>query len=350
MSDSMKDVKMWTHGIMNPYVDGKPHKLYVPSKSVPWTFKEAKRTINEDGGIPLGIDHIDQEVLDKFEILNMLDLLNVGTIHDVYAKDNEIWITEATFTNPMIQQLYDEGKLEALSAVGTIYSKPCNSGKADSIAEQTKIERVDFVPRGACKTCTIDNNKDNTGIFNARLSAKEGGNMPEEGNQENNNEENKFDEEKFLEKVGEKIDEKIEPLTKDIEKIKEKVKLDDEDPEEEPEKNKEGESEVTAKLAKELKEQKEKIEAMEAAKNNELADALVQSDINAGKALPKQKESLVKFAKADPEAYKEHMKNTEPFVPLGKRGLEAGAGGSDDEKTELYMPSDYAKDKKALGR
>lgn len=326
---------------MTPYVDDKPHKLFVTRGSIDATYKELKRTIKKNGSIPLGIDHIKEADLNKYPILKELDLLNVGKIHDVYAKDNEIYIKEATLTNPMIRQMYDEGKLKALSSVGSICSKPCSTGKADSIAVQTKIERVDFVPKGACETCTIDNNKkSDNGIFNARLSAQKGEIMA--GNENKVEIDTEKIEEQILESVeetisdtiDEKMDEKLDTLK---EELLDELKKDNSDGDK---KN------VDAKLAKQIEEQNKRIEAMEAAKSDELAEALVESAIQAGKALPKQKGSLVEFAKSSPEAYKEHMNTIEPFVPLGKRGLEAGASNPEDKETELYLPSDHAKAKK----
>ena len=113
--------------------------------------------LKENLPIQIGIDHLDMEnVLKQNKILQKLNLLDVGTINDVKLEDNKIKITDAEITNSTIQELYDKGELTDFSPVSTMYASQCPTGQADKVEHYSVINRVDFVPKGACKTCNVN--------------------------------------------------------------------------------------------------------------------------------------------------------------------------------------------------
>ena len=65
-------------------------------------------------------------------------------------------ISDAEITNPAIQELYDKGELTDFSPVSTMYASKCPTGQADKVEQYSVINRVDFVPKGACKTCNVN--------------------------------------------------------------------------------------------------------------------------------------------------------------------------------------------------
>jgi hypothetical protein len=138
---------MW---LKNPKTDQfEPTKVYANAESVKNDYNILKQNLP----IQIGIDHLDDNVIESNKILKKMNLLNVGTIRDVKLEDNKIKITDAEITNPVIQKLYDEGELPYFSQVSRMNTKKCESGKADVIENYSVINRVDFVEKGACNTC-----------------------------------------------------------------------------------------------------------------------------------------------------------------------------------------------------
>jgi len=136
------------------YLNNQPTKVQVNPESI----KKDYEILKENLPIQMGIDHLDMDpnFLKQNKILHKLNLLNVGTINDVKLEDNKIKISDAEITNPAIQELYDKGELTDFSPVSTMYASKCPTGQADKVEQYSVINRVDFVPKGACKTCNVN--------------------------------------------------------------------------------------------------------------------------------------------------------------------------------------------------
>jgi hypothetical protein len=122
-----------------------------------------KRKIREKGRIPIGIDHIPEQVLESNHVLkkllesNQINPYDVGSITGVSTDGESIKITDAEFTHPTVQELFNNGELQAWSVVENIKSIECPTDKADVVADYfTDIERVDLVGRGGCETCLVE--------------------------------------------------------------------------------------------------------------------------------------------------------------------------------------------------
>ena len=134
------------------FLNNKPTRVNVTPKSIQKDYEILKKNLP----IPIGIDHLDEDILQKNKILQKMNLLNVGTINDAKIENNQIKITDAQITNPTIKELYEQGELTDFSPVSTMYVRNCPTGKSDKVEEYSVIQRVDFVPKGACKTCKVD--------------------------------------------------------------------------------------------------------------------------------------------------------------------------------------------------
>lgn len=154
---------IWETGIHKVSIGGKPVRLKAPEYSLKQNYNLMKRKIAENGHIPIGIDHIPEEVLasnptlkkilDKQEI----DIYNVGKINEVASDGQSIKIVDAEFTVPAVQDLFENGDLEAWSVVENVKTHECPTESADLVADYfTDIKRVDLVGSGGCETCRVN--------------------------------------------------------------------------------------------------------------------------------------------------------------------------------------------------
>jgi hypothetical protein len=214
LTDKTVGGTIWADGIHNVYLGGKPTRVSSPQYGVFNAYKAMQKGIDINGGIPLGIDHLPQEVLDSNPILAetlreaSIDPYDVGQIKAISLEGDHIEIKDSNITNPTIQKLYNEGKLPAFSIVGIPILSPCTSGKADVIVDDfSQISRVDFVMAGGCKECTT-----NSGFLTAKLSQLEESNMTDEIKDEKLKTEEIVEEEVKIEEVD-KVEVEDTPLT-----------------------------------------------------------------------------------------------------------------------------------------
>ena len=146
----LENTPIWTHGKMHLWVNNKPAKVYVPRSNPEEAYQILQSRLSKEGHIPIGIDHLPDNIIEANPILAKLDLLNVGEITEIQYTDDAIKIVEAELTNPLIKQLYDEGELDMVSIVANSTTSECPRGDYDYIVDTTDITRVDIVEKGAC--------------------------------------------------------------------------------------------------------------------------------------------------------------------------------------------------------
>ncbi len=163
---------LWTSGLHHVYVDDEPARVFVPQYTITDTFNKFKQTIDREGGITLGLDHIPPDLLEDYPILKKLDPLNVGKVTQVQTDGERIYATQTEHSNPIVRELYEKGDLPAYSVVASTTASPCENGKADYVFEHfNKIERMDYVDEGGCKDCKVEQLPDDL-ILTARLSTE----------------------------------------------------------------------------------------------------------------------------------------------------------------------------------
>ena len=305
----LKGTDFWTHGDMDLFVNNEPAHVYIPKSNVKEAYQNVQSRLSEDGSIPIGIDHLPDNIIEANPILAKLDLLNVGKITEIEYANDTISIVEAEFTNPLIKQLYLDGELDMVSIVATSNVSECPKDY-DYIVDHTDIIRVDIVEKGACKTCNIPKPHDDDTVVYARYSIKEETIMAEDA--------------LTAEAVQEIIQTALNPIKEELEKQSKRLDTLEESAGETNEESntEETDEELEAKLA-ELKKQ--------------TAEAQVEMQIMAGKILPAQKESMIELCAKDSEAFTKLMESTPVTVPLNKReSLMAGnsQGGEDPEPDE----------------
>lgn len=321
----MKGSKIWGAGKHHLYINKKPTWVYVSPEAARKDYKILKANLP----IPIGIDHLDPEIIQANKILEKMDPLNVGTINDVELKDDGIHILEAEISNPAIQQLYKDKKLPSWSIVSKASLKECQSGKADYIENYSIIDRVDFVEKGACTTCNL-NYEDNDDLIYAKSVIGEIMADNNENNNENNN--------PTLEDVVKAITDFKKEVNDKIEKIDERIKAveepseennDDEGSENNAENDANAKNPELEKLQKDIAKMKAEAADMEA-KNT------VKSYIDEGKILPKDIENHVSLAATNPEQYKVMMDDAPVLIEhLGERLSTQEAGGTNPDDGNL---------------
>lgn len=164
---------IWAAGLHKPYVNDKPAKLYVPEETIPQAFQVMQEKIKSEGGIPLGIDHIPNHLLNAFPILKKLNLDDIGKATEIRTDGKRIYATKSEHTNPIIAELYARGDLPAYSIQASFDSADCPTGQADYVLKGIKdIKRIDYVNEGACKACKVGAVPDDM-ILTAKLSTEE---------------------------------------------------------------------------------------------------------------------------------------------------------------------------------
>lgn len=300
---------IWKTGTHDVSVNGKGTHLIAPEYSLKQYYNLMKRKIKEKGYIPIGIDHVSDTLLASNPVLKELlkeqgvDVHNVGKIYDVTRDGTEIKIAKSEITNPTIQKLYDDGKLNAWSVVSDIRGIQCPDKENTIIADYFKdIERVDFVGAGGCRACRVEDNPLETEVngissLNAsymevdKMTDEERRNETEEEEESNpsNEEEEEEEESSEEEEQEEQEEESEEAITKaDLKDLKAdimrtvKEALSGQD------------QRVTAKLAK--IEEDSKLEAKKAK-----IEAKINTKIKDGYILPAMKDGLLKASLATPE-------------------------------------------------
>lgn len=318
----LENTDIWTSGPMHLWLNNEPQKVYVPESNVKDTYKVLKSRLSQEGSIPIGIDHLPDNIIEANPILKKLDLLNVGEITEIEYANDAITIAEAELTNPQIKQLYEAGELDMVSIVAKSTTSECPKNPDYRIVNQTDITRVDIVERGACPTCNIPKPQDSSdeSLVYARYSIHE---IEEEEIMA----EEAITMEQIEELLDKKLDEKIAPLNERLDVIEENIDI-------EPEPSDDDDSE-------EVKAMKARIAELQ----KETATAKVDNLIAAGKILPAQKDSAVTLCAADAEQFDAMYKDAPVIVDLDKRdSLLGGDSGNDDDDDPL---KDLTDDEKA---
>jgi hypothetical protein len=318
----IKNGIIWAAGVHNIWVNHKPARV----KVTPASIKKDYQILEGNLPIPIGIDHLKDEVLAANPVLSKMNLLNVGEIKKIKLEGDEIHIAEAELTNPLIKQMYNDGELENVSIVSNIKPRPCPTGEVDYIEEYSVINRLDFVGQGGCDTCKVPNPL----VLNAKSSMENVG-------------DNMADENKNEEITLETLAEGQKELLEKVNGIETRIKtLEEKEGEKEPEDGEatEGKAEEKTDEAKasdsRIKAVEKQLKAMKAeAKANEAAQ-LVNGFVEEGKVLAKHVENHVAMAMAAPTQYKASMEEAPVLVNMDRLS-KAKAGksnpGGDDEDT-----------------
>lgn len=337
--------------------------MQVPPETIPETYKTWKRTIDEGGGITLGIDHIPEDLIKQFPILKKLDPLNVGRILEIQTDGTHIYATRSEHTNPLVAELHARGELPAYSVVAPFTANPCPSGKADLVLDRfTGIKRTDYVEEGGCLDCKVGAVPEDM-IITARLSMEDStmteGNTGNEGNPagegegegsqaqgEGNtgNEGNQQQAQGAGAGAGEGGDEgqgetkeefpgaaRLAVLEKGMGTITEALKSIGEFMDSFKEKG------IKASLPKEYKERLDKIPELELEAKKAPIAAAVDRAIEKGRVLPVDREMMITAALADKEhdidKFKTMLANRPEIVDTSERSR--GDGGESEEALDM---------------
>lgn len=300
----LENTNIWTTGEMHLWVNNEPAKVYVPASNVKETYQILQSRLSKEGSIPIGIDHLPDDIIKANPILAKLNLLDVGEISKIKYANDTITIVEAKLTNPQILALYEAGELDMVSIVATSNVSECPNDY-DYIVNSTDITRVDIVEKGACPTCNIPKPHDDDTVVYARYSIKGGNTMADELTPEAIK--------TMLDEALKPINERLDKQDKAIEDIKTSINNDEEGDPKPPEDD-------------------EKVEAKIAELKKESATAQVNMAIMAGKIVPAQKDSMIELCAKDSEAFAKLMEATPVTVPLDERkSLLAGKVDDDDD-------------------
>lgn len=293
---------------MHLWVNNEPAKVYVPPDNPKTTYKELQSRLSKEGSIPIGIDHLPDNIIEANPILAKLNLLDVGEITKIQYTDDTIKIVEAELTNPLIRELYQNGELDMVSIVANSTVSKCPRGTHDYIVDTTDITRVDIVEKGACSTCNIPKpqSSDDTVVYaRYNIQTKEEHNMA-----------NELTKDDIKTIFNECIDEKLAPMQEQIDTI---IKAQDAsgkltEPPVDP-----IDDDVKTEYEKEIADLKAKT-----------ANLKVDNLIAAGKILPADKETQVELCAREPELFDKLMENAPVLVDLGGR-VSIKADDSDPE-------------------
>lgn len=303
----LEGTNFWTNGEMHLWVNNEPAKVYVPKSNVKATYELLQSRLSTEGSIPIGIDHLPDNVIEANPILAKLNLLDVGNITKIKYANDTISIVEAELTNPQIQTLYETGELDMVSIVATSNVSECPNDY-DYIVNTTDITRVDIVEKGACPTCNIPKPHDDDTVVYARYSIKK--------------EETNMADELTAETIKQMLDEALKPINERLDKQDKAI-----------EDIKTSIGDEGSKGDSRQQEVDEKVEARIAELKKESATAQVNMAIMAGKIVPAQKESMIELCAKDSEAFTKLMENTPVTVPLNERkSLLAGQSDNDDDE------------------
>lgn len=318
------DGRIWSAGIHHVFVNEKPAKIYVPEETIMQTFNSIKGLIKDQGRMPIGIDHLSDDILSENEILAKMNLLDVGNVTKVGTDGNSIYILDSDITNDAIRSLNSVGELPAYSIVGAMDAKPCPTGKADYVVNSIDVERVDFVQEGGCQVCKVGAQPDS-------LILTSSSSIMEEENVTNEVETKPVEETPVVDEAPVEEVPTEEPVVETPVEEPAEETTEEEPVEEEPEEEPEEESELDA-LKKEIAELKEMLGGKKP--KVDAKSSAVQDMIKAGKALPKQRASLEAFEQADPEAFELFAKAAPVIVKTGMTAKLAKI----EEQTKVRKP------------
>ena len=315
----LENTNFWESGRLDLFLNNQPTHAYIPPRDVKKVFNLARSKIANDGKIPIGIDHLPEDIINNNPILKKLNLLDVGYISAVEYDPtlNKTRIKEATLTNPLIKKLYDDGELEAVSIVSQVHASDCPQQEGLKVIDTERLDRVDIVAVGACESCNIPKPTGSNMVY-ARKPLKEEETMADE------NITIEQIEELLDKKLDEKLEEKLEPLNERIESIEDLIEEDEAD-EETPEDETDEVAAMRAELEALKKENAEKV-ALAA------ASAKVDLAIRQGKIKPCDKETMTAFAMNSSEAFDNYIKDADVIVPLGAR--QSFNSGEEEEPEE----------------
>ncbi|WP_321422773.1 phage protease [uncultured Methanobacterium sp.] len=363
---------IWKPGTHSVFVDGKPTRVFASKETIPETYETWKRTIDEGGGITLGIDHIPEELIKQFPILKKLDPLNVGRILEIQTDGTHIYATRSEHTNPLVAELHARGELPMYSVVAPFTAKPCPTGKADLVLNRfTGIKRTDYVEEGGCRDCKVgavpedmvitaklsmedstmagenEGNEGNNatgegaGEGNQAQGQGEGNNSGNEGNQQQaqgtgagaGSGEGEGGGQEGNQEGGESQEEfpgaaRLEVLEKGMATITSTLKDFGEFMQSFKEKG------IEASLPKEYKERLDKIPELEMEAKKAPIAAAVDKAIEAGKVIPVDREMMITAALADKDhdlaKFKTMLANRPEIVDTSERSTNGGGGNSEE--------------------
>ena len=324
----LEGTPIWTPGGMHLWVNNKPAHVYVPKSNPKEAYELLQSRLSKEGKIPIGIDHLPDNIIKANPILAKLNLLDVGNITEIEYTDDAIKIVEAELTNPQIRQLYLDGELDMVSIVANSTTSECPRGDYDYIVDTTDITRVDIVEKGACPTCNIPKpTASDEPVVYARYSIRT--------TTTTQTEENNMADEITMDAIKEAIAEAIAPIDERLTAIEDAV-------------------EIEASNSNHNEEDDAKVKEMEARiaeLQKETATAKVDSLIAAGKILPAQKEAMVDLCASNSESFEKMMEDAPVLIDLNTReSLLAGDSGkgegeelSDDEKLIAELNAKFSK-------
>lgn len=143
------DAVMWSPGVIYPFLDGTPGKVYADKELADEVYEKILARV-QDGGLPITIDHLDQ---DDLEILKELGYGVVGRVTGVELRDGRVHATEITFTGEAIPKLIKEGLMKALSIEAYIETEPVRDGYR--ITGFRDVTGVSIVKKPACPSCLV---------------------------------------------------------------------------------------------------------------------------------------------------------------------------------------------------
>ena len=311
----LENTNIWTKGPMHLWVNNEPAKVYVPEDNVKTTYEILQSRLSKEGSIPIGIDHLPDDIIEANPILAKLNLLDVGNITEIEYTDDAIKIVEAELTNPQIRQLYLNGELDMVSIVANSTTSECPRGDYDYIVDTTDITRVDIVEKGACPTCNIPKpTASDEPVVYARYSIRT--------TTTTQTEENNMADEITMDAIKEAIAEAIAPIDERLTAIEDAV-------------------EIEASNSNHNEEDDAKVKEMEARiaeLQKETATAKVDSLIAAGKILPAQKEAMVDLCASNSESFEKMMEDAPVLIDLNTReSLLAGDSNEDEEPEDTIV-------------
>lgn len=217
----LENTNIWTTGGMHLWLNNKPAHVFVPKTNIEPTYNVLKSRLSKQGSIPIGIDHLADNIIEANPILKKLDLHNVGEITKISYADDTIKIEEAELTNPLIKDLYEAGELDMVSIVANSTTSECPQGTYDYIVETTDITRVDIVEKGACKECNIPKPTDSSEtVVYARYSIQT--------KMEDNIMAEELTMEAITEAIDKALDEKLAPINDRLDVIEDNIEIKDE--------------------------------------------------------------------------------------------------------------------------
>ena len=306
----LENTPFWTPGGMHLWIDNKPAHVYVPESNVKSTYETLQSRLSKEGSIPIGIDHLPDNIVKANPVLAKLDLLNVGNITQIEYTDDAIKIAEAELTNPLIKQLYDNGELDMVSIVANSTTSACPRGDYDYIINTTDITRVDIVEKGACTTCNIPKPTDSSDtVVYARYAI----------NEKEEKDMSDLTKEDIKTIFDESIDEKLAPMQEQINTILAREPADPTDDDGNIDDDDEKVKEMEARIA-DLK--------------KESATAKVDNLIAQGKIVPAKKEPMVELCASNSELFEELMKDAPVLIDLKTRKSLLASNPDDDDDPE----------------